>query len=433
MKLRSMGNVYHGTVGGSGLLDPEVLIVGGGLAGLCCARQLKEMGISSQVFEASDDVGGRARTDEADGFLLDRGFQVLLTSYPEAQNVLDYQGLELARFEPGALIRYRGKFRRFVDPWRRPRHLIATARSPIASLSDKLRVARLRRRVCRGTLDDCFARPETTTIEALRSERFSDRIIEHFFRPFLGGVFLDPELRTSSRMFDFVFRMFAAGDAALPAHGMGTIARQIAGHLPEGTVITDTRVDHVDGKSLRLASGERRDAKAIVVACEAPAAAKLLGESTAPAGQSVTCLYFAADRSPVKEPILVLNGEGEGPVNNLCVPSQVAPTYAPSDQSLISVTTLGVAGENEGLEGKVREQLCDWFGPSVNQWRLLRTYRIPYALPRQIPPALSPVAKPPRREDGIFVCGDYLDTASIQGAMLSGRRAAEHIIGLKRS
>ena len=130
------------------------------------------------------------------------------------------------------LIRYRGEFRRFADPWRRPRHLIATARSPVASLSDKLRVVRLRRRVCRGTLDECFARPETTTIEALRSERFSDRIIERFFRPFLGGVFLDLELRTSSRMFDFVFRMFAEGDAALPAHGMGTIARQIANQLP---------------------------------------------------------------------------------------------------------------------------------------------------------------------------------------------------------
>ena len=305
-----------------------MLIVGGGLAGLCCARRLHEAGISSRVFEASDDVGGRARTDEVDGFLLDRGFQVLLTSYPEAQKVLDYRGLELARFEPGRLIRYRGKFRRFVDPWRRPRHLIATARSPVASLSDKLRVARLRRRVCRGTLDECFARPETTTIEALRGDRFSDRIIEHFFRPFLGGVFLDPELRTSSRMFDFVFRMFAAGDAALPAHGMGTIARQIANQLPEGTVITDTRVDHVDGKSLRLASGEQRDAEAIVVACEAPAAAKLLGEGVPTAGQSVTCLYFAADQPPMKEPILVLNGEGEGPINNLCVPSQVAATYA---------------------------------------------------------------------------------------------------------
>lgn len=413
--------------------DPEVLIVGGGLAGLCCALRLHRAGISSRVFEASDDVGGRARTDKVDGFLLDRGFQVLLTAYPEAQKVLDYHRLELARFEPGALIRYCGKFHRFADPWRRPRHLISTACSPVASLSDKLRVARLRWRVCRGTLDDCFARAETTTIEALRRERFSERIIERFFRPFLGGVFLDPELRTSSRLFDFVFRMFATGDAALPACGMGAMARQLADQLPEGTVITNMRVDHVDEKSVRLANGERRDAESIVVACEAPAAARLLGDDVPTAGQSVTCLYFAAEQPPIREPILVLNGEGDGPIDNLSVPSQAASKYAPNDYSLISVTTLGIAREDEGLESKVREQLRDWFGTSVNQWRRLRTYRIPYALPAQIPPALSPVAKPARRNDGVFVCGDYLDTASIQGAMLSGRRAAEHIITLKKS
>ena len=147
---------------------------------------------------------------------------------------------------------------------------------------------------------------------------------------------------------------------------MGTIARQIAGQLPDGTVRTATRVDHVDGEYLRLSNGEQRSAAAIVVACDAPVAAQLLGETTSVIGQGVTCLYFAADQPPVKEPILILNGEGEGPVNNLCVPCQVAPTYAPNGQSLISVTTLGTAGENEDLESKVREQLSGWLMPRVN-------------------------------------------------------------------
>ncbi len=204
---------------------------------------------------------------------------------------------------------------------------------------------------CRGTLDECFSRPETTTIEALRGERFSDRIIGHFPRPFLGGVCLDPALRTSSRMFDFVFRMFAAGDAALPARGMGTIARQIASQLPDGTARTDTRVDHVDGKSLRLTSGEQRDANAIVVACEAPAAARLLGEGVPTAGQSVTCIYFAADQPPVREPILVLNGEGEGPINNLCDPSQVAPAYAPSGLGEMGTGANGTLMPEGQIEG----------------------------------------------------------------------------------
>ena len=403
--------------------NPEVIIIGGGLAGLCCARRLHESGVSFQLLEASDDVGGRARTDEVDGFLLDRGFQVLLTAYPEAQQVLDYDALELARFSPGALVRYRGKFHRFADPWRSPRHVISTAISPVGSLFDKLRVARLRSRVCRGSLDDLFERPETTTIDALRQAGFSPQIIEPFFRPFLGGVFLDRELLTSSRMFEFVFRMFATGDAVLPARGIGAMARQIADQLPEGSVRTGAAVEALDGTMVRLASGEVLQAGAVVVASEAPGAAKLLGDSPPAGGQSVTCLYFAAERPPIDDPILVLNGDGEGPVNNLCVPSQVAETYAPENQSLISVTVLGTPDGD--IEAAVREQLRDWFGTAVDEWRHLRTYRIPYALPGQAPPALSPVAKPVKRRDGLFACGDYLDTASIQGAMLSGRRAAE--------
>jgi phytoene dehydrogenase-like protein len=415
------------------LSDPQVRIVGAGLAGLCCAIHLQEAGISSQILEASDDVGGRARTDQMDGFLLDRGFQVLLTAYPEAQQVLEYGGLELMKFEPGALIRYQGKFSRFADPWRRPRHLFSTAFSPVATLGDKLRVARLRRRVCRGTLDELFARPELTTMEALRREGFSEHIVNCFFRPFLGGVFLDSELRTSSRMFDFVFRMFAAGDAALPARGMGSMARQLAGRLPAEAIRTNSPVERIESGSIRLATGESLRSETTVLACEAPAAATLLGDQASTSGQGVTCLYFAADEPPIQEPILVLNGDGEGPVNNLCVPSQVSAKYAPPDKSLISVTVLGIRDVSEDIQSQVSEQLREWFGAGVGQWRHLRTYRIPYALPVQEPPALSPVAKPAKRSDGFFVCGDYVDTASIQGAMISGRRAAEQIIESQQS
>ena len=372
-------------------------------------------------------MGGRARTDEVEGFLLDHGFQVLLTAYPEAQQVLDYDALKLARFSAGALIRYRGKFHHFVDPWRSPGRLFSTALSPIGSLFDKLRVARLRSRVCRGSLDGLFERPETTTIDALRAAGFSDQIIEPFFRPFLGGVFLDRELVTSSRMFEFVFRMFASGDAAIPARGMGALARQIADQLPAGSVQTGALVATLQGTNAHLASGEEVHARAIVVACEAPHAAKLLGDAETTSGQGVTCLYYAADRAPIDEPILVLNGDSDGPINNLCVPSKVSPTYAPPNQSLISVTVLGTPGER--VESAVRTQLRGWFGSDVDAWRLLRTYCIPYALPSQAPPALSPVAKPSERGNGIYVCGDYLDTASIQGAMLSGRRAADQIVG----
>jgi protoporphyrinogen oxidase len=229
-------------------------------------------------------------------------------------------------------------------------------------------------------------------------------------------------------MLDFVFRMFSTGDAALPARGMGAMARQIAARLPDGVIRTGASVDTIHGNTICLASGERFQARSIVVACEAPAAGRLLGGEKPVAGQGVTCLYFAADRPPIEEPILVLNGDGCGPVNNLCVPSQLTRTYAPTNQSLISVTVLGIQANAAKLEGEVREQLRDWFGGDVDGWSHLRSYRIPYALPKQSPPALSPVEKPVKQPNGIFVCGDYLETASIQGAIASGRRAAQQII-----
>ena len=263
-------------------------------------------------------------------------------------------------------------------------------------------------------------------MEALRRAGFSGQIIEPFFRPFLGGVFLDHELVTSSRMFEFVFRMFATGTAALPRHGMGAMARQIAQQLPDGTLRTDARVASLASTHVQLASGEELQAGAIVVACEAPAADSLLGVQEAPEGKGVTCLYFAAEQPPIQEPILVLNGDGNGPINNLCVPSQVTPNYAPADQSLVSVTVLGT--RDDDVEAATRGQLREWFGAEVDHWRHLRTYVIPYALPAQAPPALSPVAKPAVRGAGLFVCGDHLDTASIQGAMVSGRRAADQVV-----
>ena len=178
--------------------NPDVLIVGAGLSGLCCAHHLTKRGITCDILEASDTIGGRVKTDEVDGFLLDHGFQVLLTSYPEAQAVLDYEALDLRKFEPGALIRSNGTFHRFVDPWRRPKHLLATATSPVASIADKIRVAGLRRDLCSQSLHELYNRPEVSTLERLREDGFAESITERFFRPFLGGDFLEFELNTSS-------------------------------------------------------------------------------------------------------------------------------------------------------------------------------------------------------------------------------------------
>jgi len=409
--------------------NADVLIIGGGLAGLCCALRLHQSGISSQILEASDGVGGRVRTDKVEGFLLDRGFQVLLTAYPEARRVLDYDALNLRPFYPGALIRYKKRFYRFADPWHHPIDGLLGIFTPVGSFTDKLRVRKLRSHVLTGSLSDLYNRPETTTLQALRNLGFSENMIDSFFKPFIGGVFFDPTLGVSSRMFEFGFRMFSMGDTALPSGGMGAIPEQAAARLPAGSVRTEARVESIQEDGVILKSGEKMKAHAVVVATEGPEAARLHGDQERPASRSVTCVYFAADEPPFSGPLLVLNGEGKGLINSLCFPSSVAPNYAPKGKSLVSVTIIGnPSQDDQQLESAVRAELKEWFGPSVKGWRYLRIYRIPHALPMQVPPVSDPALRPAQIRLNLFACGEYRNAASIQWAMVSGRQAGEAVI-----
>ena len=408
----------------------DVLIVGAGLAGLTCARHLHRAGLTPRILDAEDDIGGRVRTDAADGFLFDRGFQVLLTAYPETRAQLDYDALDLGSYYDGALIRFDGRFHRLADPFRHPLDTPGTILSPIGTFTDKLRVAGVRGAVTGGRLSSLFEREECTTEAALRERyRFSDKMIDRFFRPFFGGIFFDRDLQASSRMFEFVFRMFSKGRAALPREGIGALPRQIAADLPPESIRLQAEVKAVTPTHVTLSSGETLAAEAVVVATDAPAAHRLLGQIEPTAYRSTTCLYYAADASPLEDPILVLNGDGTGPINNLSVLSDVSPGYAPPGQALISVVVLGLPDTpDEALEARVRRQLADWYGPDVGTWRHLRTVRVRYALPEQAPPYLSPPEKPVTFEPGLYVCGDHRETASLHGAMRSGRRAAEALL-----
>jgi phytoene dehydrogenase-like protein len=409
-------------------MKPDVIIVGAGLSGLCCARILQQRGIRYRILEAADGVGGRIRTDEVQGFRLDRGFQVFLTSYPEAKEVLDYDKLKLKPFLSGALVRYGGRFHGLSDPWRRPLAALRSLPSPIGSFYDKLRVARFRSQTLRGTIEDRLRDPETTSLRALQDAGFSPAMIERFFRPFLGGIFLDAELQTSSRMLNFVFRMFSLGSACLPAEGMEAIPRQIAEGLKPGSIRLGTRVVKVKPAAVTLATGEELTASSVVVAVEGSKAAELLGDPIFRDGKGTTCFYFSAPRAPLEAPLLVLNGEGLGPINNLCVPTNIVASYGPGDRSLVSVTVLGTSNDDARQLSSVRGQLAEWFGKEVEHWHHLKTYSIPYALPAQLPPALQDPQRPVRWNPGIYVCGDHRDNASIQGAMVSGRRAAEALL-----
>jgi len=406
----------------------DVLIVGGGLAGLNCARVLHEKGVSFQILETSDGLGGRVRTDVVDGYLLDRGFQVLLTAYPEAKRVLDYGSLELKAFAPGALSWYAGRMNRLVDPWRTPGMWKSALQSDFGTLGDKIRIARLRSRVRGASIEEIFRKAERSTKQALTAAHYSSQMIHRFFRPLLGGVLLDGELKSSSRMFEFVFKMLSEGDVVVPARGMGAIPAQMAEKLPENSVRLHARVEELHENELKLADGETLSAKAIVVAADGPSAAHLIGE-VEPASRSVSCFYYAADEAPIREPILFLNGDGAGPVNNFCVISQVAPGYAPPGKHLISTTVLGTHQLTDvQLGGFIIAQMKNWFGKVASTWQFVRSYRIPHAQPQQFPGALEPAQRPVRVRPGVYVCGDHRDNASIQGALVSGRRAAEAVV-----
>lgn len=406
---------------------PDVIIVGGGIAGLTAAQMLQERGLDWLLLEASDDVGGRIRTDIVDGFRIDRGFQVLLTAYPEAQALLNYEDLQLRTFDPGALIRLDNGFTRFVDPTRRPLSAVSTAFSPAATLRDKLLAVAMKRRSRKMSLSDIFSEGEKPAIKWLNDFGFSSRITERFFRPFFGGVFLDRALETSTRMLDFTFSMFNSGEAAIPALGMQEIPRQLSSSMPPDRIRLNSPVTSIDGADVILTSGERLAAQSVILAVEEPAAAKLLAEIPSPESQrSVRCVYFRCRKPPVEQPMLVLNGTGLGPVNNLCVPSLVSPDYAPEGQHLVSATVLdGYSGDSTSIESLIVAQMRDWFGNTVDEWQHLRTYHIAYALPDQSPGRQDERGKTARLRDNLIVCGDFREHGSIQGAMQSGRRAAE--------
>jgi phytoene dehydrogenase-like protein len=401
----------------------DVVIVGAGLAGLSAAREIQRHGHSVIVLESSDAVGGRVRTDIVDGFQLDRGFQVMLTAYPELQSQVDMRALDLRPFDPGALVWRNGKGHAVSDPFRKPQTLATTAFAPIGSVFDKARIVVLRARVMRRKPAALLGGQDVSTDVALRAFGFSTKIINRFFRPLFGGIQLDPHLATSRRMFDVIFKSLSEGQSVLPSRGMHALPLQMASRLSEGTVHLNTRVSSVDGPNVTLASGESITARAVVVATDGPTASSLLGIPIVES-RKVGCVYFSADTPPTKEKYVVLDGTGNGPVLNVAVISNVAPSYAPADKHLIVAALPGVIDGD--LEAMSRKQLRSWWGPQVDDWKHLRTYVINHGGPVQKPP-FSPKQRV-NLGSGLFVCGDHRDTGSIQGAMFSGRRCGEAVV-----
>jgi phytoene dehydrogenase-like protein len=258
---------------------------------------------------------------------------------------------------------------------------------------------------------------------------FSESMIDRFFRPFFGGVFLEKDLRTSARMFLFLYSMFLRSGAALPAHGMQAIPDQLAVALPPGSLFLNSPVAAVRAGEVTLSSGQIIQAQHIIVATSEEVAHRLLpdqGEKLVP-GRSTTCMYFSTDQQLPKEAILHLDGDGRGPVNNACVISNASAHLAPPGQHLISTSIIGAPSSTE-LEGIVREQMIEWFGIGAREWKHLRTYQIRHAQPESRQLKLGAESLTSVLAPGLYRCGDYVEDVSINGALLSGRHAAEAVL-----
>lgn len=399
---------------------PDVIVVGAGIAGLRCASELQRAGLSVRVFEAADRPGGRMTTDDIDGFVLDRGFQVLLPAYPTAGQLATTADLNAHPMASGMLAMVDGRLHPVLDPQRHPAALPGTLSAPVGEAMDKLRLAALGVRSRFGVL----RRPPhggETTAAYLSRLGFSPTVVDRLFRPFLAGVFFERELATPAAVFVQAFDAFTQGGAWLPDAGIRALPELLANRLALGTIEYGTRVQSVDTNEVRTEDGRIYRPAAVVLAVDPWSAAHILGEAGPQVeARGTTCLYFAGQRAPIDEPALVVNADQGGPINNWCVVSNVAPSYAPPGAVLISASTVGDLAD-DALEEAVRDQFAGWFGVAARTWRLLRTYHLPQSLP-------GVMRQSARLPQGVWACGDYLAAATLEGAVLSGDRAAAGVL-----
>jgi len=414
------------------MTEQRVAVVGAGVAGLHCASILIENGFEVLIFDRETEVGGRMKTTNMDGFLLDHGFHVLQTAYPNASRVIDYKALRCKPFQPGALVvdsrKGKPKIRRMADPWRQPIRGMISAFNGFAGMADLLRIARLRRDVLKGTIDTQFDGDDNTTMEWLHSRGFSESMIQRFFLPLFSGIFLESDLRTNERMFRFVFRMMSKGKMVLPVDGIGSVPAKMAEQIGEDKFRLGVRIGGIDEGSVRF-RGEAHRFDAVVKAFSE-------SEGDGPS-RSVWTMHLDAEKAPFRSKHILLNGNLSEPsslIAHVAVPSNVQSSYAPDGRSLVTVTIVGdrvtAAGiqEPSSIEAAAREELGQWFGDgTVSTWKTLDVNCVENALP-EIGAGIRLTNQPRQGESGATECGDYLLHGSVEGALLTAEKAAQEII-----
>lgn len=400
----------------------DVVVAGAGLAGLSAARLLAEAGREVLLLEAGDAPGGRVRTDRIEGVQLDRGFQLLNPSYPEVRRTIDLGALALHQFEAGAVVATGDSRFAVGDPRRAPRDLPSTLRLPLGSLREKLAFVRWALEVGFGPVERIKSRPDRSLAEALRHRGIDGSLADGVLRPFLGGVLGEDELRTSAVFAELLVRSFLRGTPALPAGGMQALPEQLAACLAPGVLRLNVRVHAVHGRGVETDRGSV-SARAVVVATD-PRTAAALVELPEPLMRGLTTFYHLAPEPPSTRALLHLDADRRGPLVNTAVITNAAPSYAPG-RTLLAATVLGSDGSAE-TAAAARRHAGIIYGIDPASWELVATYEIADALPDT--PAGTPLRKNVSLGDGLFIAGDHRDTASIQGALVSGRRAAEAVL-----
>lgn len=399
----------------------DVVVVGAGVAGLNAAHHIAESGLDVLVLEAADQVGGRMQTDEVDGYLLDHGFQLYNPAYPEGQKALDYADLDLQEFFAGAVLATEDGARWLVDPRRAARSTLRNARVPLGPIGT---VQALRYLTGCAVTDpaELQQRPDVSTATALAEAHLEGRPMDLLLRPFLSGVLADTALDTSRRFTDLVLRSLVRGTPAVPARGMQAIPEQIARPL-RSRIHRRTTVLSVTPNLVRTDAGDI-ECEAVVVATDPVTAAALVPGVPTARMRSLTTWYFSIEEADLfgGKPVLVLDSTGRGPVTNSVVMSYAAAGYAPTGRHLLQATAVGLSDADETT---VKRHLAQMYDVPTAHWELIGHYPIKQALPAAEPPF---AVRGEQDFDGILVAGDHRDTPSIQGALVSGRRAANRLV-----
>ncbi|MHA7056260.1 protoporphyrinogen/coproporphyrinogen oxidase [Aquimarina sp. M1] len=403
----------------------KIHIIGAGISGLIAAQVLENYGYTPVILEATNRAGGRVKTDIIDGYQLDHGFQVLLTAYPAAQKYLDFEKLSLQKFLSGASIFTDGKLKTIGDPLRSPSLLIPTLFSNIGNFSDKIKVLRLNTLLKKKSIAAIFKENETTTLKYLQSYGFSEEMVHNFFRPFFSGIFLEPDLETSSRMFQFVYKMFGEGYATLPKNGIEEIVRQLTSKLNKTKFLYNTSAKQVIDGSVSLDSGDELKSDFTIVATQAHSLITNLNNQEMD-WKSCDTLYFEVDHKVIDKPLIGLIADNEALINNIFYHTSLK-TSGTANKELLSVTVVKEHQLDEKeLIAKVVKELDQFCG--ITGCRFIKRYHIKNALPKLQNLQYELSETETKLTSRIFLAGDQLLNGSLNAAMISGERAALGII-----